>query len=107
MSSDCIFCKILAKEIPSEIVYEDDLCFAFKDINPKAPIHLLVVPKEHIPMASDLKEGEHDHLMSHMFNVANKLAADNEAEGYRIQFNVGEKGGQEIFHLHMHLMGWK
>ena len=77
---------------------------AFKDIHPKAPLHLLVVPKEHIPKVSDLREGEHDHLIGHMVNIANKLATD--MEGYRLQFNVGEKGGQEVFHVHMHVMGW-
>ena len=101
---DCIFCKIIAGEIPSEKVHDDDLCIAFKDINPKAPFHALVVPKEHIPMVSDLKEGEHDKLIGHMVHVANKLAKDT--EGYRLQFNIGEKGGQEVFHVHMHVMGW-
>ncbi len=105
--TDCIFCKIIAGEIPSEKVHDDDLCIAFNDINPKAPIHLLIVPKEHIPMVSDLEEGKHDHLVGHMVNVANKLAKQEGAEGYRLQFNVGEKGGQEVFHVHMHVLGWK
>jgi histidine triad (HIT) family protein len=104
--SDCIFCKIISGEIPSPKLHEDEICVAFKDIHPKAPIHLLIVPKEHIAMVSDLEEGKHDHLVGHMVNVANKLAKQEGAEGYQLQFNVGEKGGQEVMHVHMHLMGW-
>lgn len=102
----CIFCKIIKGEIPSGKVHEDDTCIAFKDINPKAPFHLLIVPREHIAKVSDLQEGKHDHLVGHMVNVANKLAEKENVEGYRLQFNVGEKGGQEVMHVHMHLMGW-
>lgn len=104
--TDCIFCKIISGEIPSPKFHEDEICVAFKDIHPKAPIHLLIVPKEHIAMISDLREGKHDHLVGHMVNVANKLAKQESAEGYQLRFNVGKKGGQEIMHVHMHLMGW-
>lgn len=105
--TDCIFCKIVGGDIPADKLHDDDLCIAFNDIHPKADIHLLIVPKEHIATVADLQEGRHDHLVGHMVNIANKLAKQEGAEGYRIQFNVGKKGGQEVFHVHMHLMGWK
>jgi len=102
----CIFCKIIKGEIPSEKVHDDDICIAFKDIHPKAPVHLLIVPKEHIEKVSDLVEGKHDHLVGHMVNVANKLAKKEGVEGYKLQFNVGEKAGQEVMHIHLHLIGY-
>lgn len=101
---DCLFCKILNKEIDSEIVYEDDICFAFKDINPKARVHLLVLPKKHIASISDLEEGD-EALMGHLIGVAKKLAEKNECKGYQLLFNVGREAGQIIFHVHLHLMG--
>ncbi|MBT6068562.1 histidine triad nucleotide-binding protein [Candidatus Peregrinibacteria bacterium] len=103
--ADCIFCKIDAGEIPSEKVYEDDLCFAINDINPKAPTHMLIIPHEHIPTISDLEEGQ-ETLAGHMIKVARDLAHKAGVEGYRLQFNVHEKGGQEVMHIHLHLMGW-
>jgi len=102
----CIFCKIIAKEIPSEFVYEDELCVAFKDIYPKAPVHFLLVPKKHIPTVSDIEDGE-EKLMGHLIKIAKNLAKKEKCEGYRLTFNVHEKGGQEVFHVHMHLMGWR
>lgn len=101
---DCLFCKILNKEVDSEIVYEDDLCVAFKDINPKSRVHLLVVPRKHIPTIADLEEGD-EKLMGHLIGVAKKLAEENECNGYQLLFNVGREVGQIIFHVHLHLMG--
>ncbi len=103
--TDCIFCKIDAGEIPSPKVYEDDLCFAINDINPKAPVHMLVIPHEHIPTISDLEEGQ-EALAGHMIKVARDLAHEKGCEGYKLQFNVHEKGGQEVFHIHLHLLGF-
>ncbi len=103
--SQCIFCKIVAGQIPAKIEYSDEFCVAFKDISPKAPVHFLVVPKKHIPTISDINEGE-EILMGHLIKVAKDLAKKHSCEGYRLTFNVHEKGGQEVFHVHLHLMGW-
>lgn len=102
---NCIFCKIIEKQIPATFLYEDSQVIAFDDINPKAPVHILVVPKKHIPTVSDIDDLE-EVLMGHMIKVARDLAKENRCEGYRLTFNVHEKGGQEVFHIHMHLMGW-
>lgn len=106
--SDCIFCKIINKEIPSEIVYEDDYVIAFKDINPKAPVHILVVPKKHIATFNDLSP-EDSELMSAIVSAVQKIAKDfNVADsGYRVLVNVNKEGGQVIFHLHVHILGGK
>lgn len=101
---DCLFCKILNKEVDSEIVYEDDICVAFKDINPKARVHLLVVPRKHVATIADLEEGD-EKIMGHLIGVAKKLAEENECKGYQLLFNVGREAGQIIFHVHLHLMG--
>ncbi len=103
--ADCVFCKIDAGEISSTKVYEDELCFAVRDIHPKAPIHLLVISHRHIPTISDLKEGE-EQLAGHMIKIGRDLAKKEGAEGYRLVFNVHEKGGQEVFHIHLHVMGY-
>lgn len=100
-----LFQKIIDKEIPGDFVYEDDLCVAIKDIYPKAPVHLLVIPRKLIPSFSDVTD-EDSELISHLMMVGKNLAAEYKCEGYRLQFNVGEKGGQVIFHLHLHMMGW-
>ena len=104
--SDCIFCKILSKEIPSEFIYEDKDMIAIRDINPKAPIHLLIIPKKHIRSINDLEAGD-EALVGRMFTVARKLAKEEETHesGYRVFFNVEKGGGQEVFHLHLHLIG--
>lgn len=102
--SDCLFCKIINKEIPSRIEHEDDLCFGFHDINPQAKVHVLLVPRKHIPTIKDLEPGD-EKLMGHLVQVAQKIAAKHNLDGYKLQFNVGEKGGQEIFHVHLHLLG--
>ena len=104
--ADCIFCKIINKEIPSEIVYEDEDVIAFKDINPKAPVHILVVPKKHIPTLNDLDDPE---LLAKIVDTCKKIAKDfNVADsGYRVLVNVNKEGGQVIYHVHFHVLGGK
>ena len=104
--SDCIFCKIINKEIPSKIVYEDDDILAFEDINPLAKIHILLIPKKHIETAADLQE-EDAAVIGKIFLVAKKIAEEKgmAEEGYRIVNNCKEFGGQEVFHIHFHLLG--
>ena len=103
---DCLFCKIIAGEIPSDILYRDDEVIAFRDINPQAPVHLLIVPRKHIPTLLHLTEAD-GPLISHMVMVANKLAGDEGVaeSGYRLVVNCGPEGGQLVYHLHMHLLG--
>lgn len=102
---ECIFCKIVQKEIPSEIVYENDQIVVFKDINPKAPIHLLVVPKKHIESIQTLTE-EDKELIGEIFLTAKKVAEDLDfaSNGYKLLFNVGRGAGQLIEHLHLHIL---
>ncbi len=109
MPEDCLFCKIVNREIPSEFLYEDDDYVVFRDINPAAPVHLLLVPKEHVRSINDL-EGDHDILVGKLFPLAAKMAEQEgvNKSGYKLLFNVEKGGGQEIFHLHLHLLGgWK
>ena len=103
---DCIFCKIINGEIPSKKLYEDDKVYAFYDITPEAPIHFLVIPKEHIESANDLNVSN-SHIISHIFIVINKLVMElNIADtGYRIINNCGEDGGQTVKHIHFHVLG--
>ncbi len=103
---DCIFCKIIKQEIPSNIVYEDEHVLAFPDISPKAPIHYLIIPKKHIATLNDLTD-EETFLAGHLLQVAKKLALKMEiAEpGYRVSINCNEGGGQLIYHIHLHLLG--
>lgn len=102
----CVFCRICEKQLPSAIVYEDDRVVAFKDINPQAPVHLLVVPRKHIPRVTDLEEADAD-LMLHVFHVVRQLAQDSNisGNGFRIVMNCGDDGGQTVAHLHVHLLG--
>lgn len=102
----CIFCKIINRELPSNIIYEDDKTIAFKDIYPKFPIHLLIVPKKHILSVNHL-ETEDKELVGELFLVAQKIAKDKglDKTGYRLSFNVGRDAGQTVDHLHLHLMG--
>lgn len=104
--SECIFCKIVNKEIPSEIIYEDGRIIAFKDIEPKAPLHLLLLPKKHIPSVNHL-EVDDKELIGELILIAQKIAREQGVAetGYRLSFNVGEDAGQTIEHLHLHLMG--
>jgi len=106
--SDCIFCKIINKEIPSTAVYEDDKVYAFKDINPVAPVHVLIVPKQHISNINEINESNSSYLISiHM--AAQKIAAELgiKDSGFRLINNCGPDGGQTVFHLHYHLIGGK
>ncbi len=103
---DCIFCQIATGKIPSQLLYQDEEVIAFDDINPKAPTHLLIVPRKHIPSLAHLSEAE-SPLVGHMTRVANKLAreAGVAENGYRLVINTGREGGQLVPHLHMHLLG--
>jgi len=102
---ECIFCKIAKKEIPSELIFDSEILCAFKDISPKAPTHILIIPKEHIESVNDLNEDKKD-LVGEMILAAKKIAKDqNISDGYKLLFNVGKKGGQIVEHLHLHLMG--
>lgn len=104
--TDCLFCKITSKLIPAKIIYEDDDILAFNDINPKADVHFLVIPKLHIESMLALKEQDQT-LIGKMMLKANELAVEQGLEGYKVQVNTGVKGGQEIFHLHLHVVGNK
>ena len=105
--SDCLFCKIIAGDIPSSKVYEDELCYAFRDIAPQAPTHILVVPKEHIASCAELT-AETAALVGHIFAVIAQIARDEGlANGYRVVSNVGADGGQTVPHLHFHIIGGK
>ncbi len=106
MNNKCIFCKIVNKEIPTKILHEDDLVIAFADIKPIAPLHILIIPKEHIEKITDLNENQ-EMLAGRMIMVAKKLAEEHgTAEGgYKLLFRVGRDGGQEVPHIHLHLLG--
>jgi histidine triad (HIT) family protein len=104
--TDCIFCKIVAGEIPSTQVYRDEQVTAFRDINPAAPVHVLIVPNRHIASVNDLT-AEDEPLIGHLFSVAKQIAAEEgiAESGYRLIINTGPAGGQVVFHLHLHLLG--
>lgn len=107
---DCIFCKIIAGEIPSRKVYEDERVYAFYDINPAAPTHFLVIPKEHIPSALDIREDNRD-IVGYCYQVIAQIAKDLSFDNYRVVTNCGEEAGQTVFHLHFHVLagrnlGW-
>jgi histidine triad (HIT) family protein len=109
MDNDCLFCKIINKEIPSDFIYENDRVVVFRDINPQAPVHLLIVPKKHIRSINDIT-GEDVGVVSEMIIIARDMAKkESVAEsGYKLFFNVEKGGGQIIFHIHLHLIGgWK
>lgn len=103
---DCIFCSIIAGRIPSDFIYEDDEIVVFKDINPKAPVHVLIVPRKHIAGVNDVTE-EDAPLLGNLFVVARKIAEQTKVAqaGYRLVVNTGREGGQEVDHLHIHLLG--
>ncbi len=103
---DCIFCQIVAGKIPGEILYQDEEVIAFRDINPQAPAHLIIIPKRHIPSLVHLSEAE-SSLIGHMVSIANQLAKREgvSESGYRLVINCGEQGGQLVPHLHLHLLG--
>jgi histidine triad (HIT) family protein len=103
--SDCLFCKIVGGEIPSDRVYEDDRLVVFRDINPKAEVHLLVVPREHVASLNELGP-EHDAMIGHSIRLLPQLAREQGLEsGFRAIINTGKGAGQEVFHLHIHLLG--
>jgi len=108
MSAGCIFCRIINKEASAEIVYEDQDIIAFKDINPAAPVHLLVVPRKHIPTLDDLEEND-IMLIGRLHLVVSDLARafNLDQKGYRVVVNCGQDAGQVVFHLHFHLLGGK
>ena len=102
-----IFTKIINREIPADIVYETDTVLAFRDINPQAPVHILIIPKVEIAKITDIKGKEHALLLGDMYDAANKIAKDEgiAESGFRLVFNCGDNGGQEVYHIHMHLLG--
>lgn len=106
ISENCIFCKVAERKIPSKIVYEDELVIGFEDISPRAPVHLLVIPKKHIPTMLEVTDTDKD-IVFKMLMVANKLAAENKIanNGFRIIINCNSLAGQTVYHLHMHIMG--
>ena len=104
---NCLFCKIIAGEIPSTKVYEDALCYAFRDIAPQAPTHILVIPKTHITSVNELT-AENSAVVAHIFSVIPQIAkAEGLENGYRVVSNCGPDAGQTVFHLHFHILGGK
>ena len=107
MKNDCLFCAIIDGEIPSTKVFEDELCFAFRDINPQAPTHVLVVPKEHIPSVDGVN-ASNSSVVAHIFEVIPQIAAaEGLTGGYRVVSNCGDDAGQTVHHLHVHILGGK
>jgi histidine triad (HIT) family protein len=106
MAAACLFCRIIAREVPASIVYEDDAVLAFEDVNPQAPTHVLLVPKRHIETLSDLKAGD-DQLIGQLVRGAAAIAAERgiSASGFRTVFNTNRDAGQTVFHIHLHLLG--
>lgn len=101
----CLFCKIASGEIPSAAVYQDESVYAFADISPKAPVHVLIIPREHIASLAEATE-EHGALLGHLMGTAAEIARDKGlANGYRVVVNTGDDGGQTVDHLHLHLLG--
>ena len=104
---DCLFCKIIAGDIPSTKVYEDDLVYAFRDINPQAPTHILVIPKAHIDSVNGITR-DNSSVVAHIFEVLPEIAkAEGLENGYRVVSNCGQDAGQTVFHLHFHILGGK
>jgi histidine triad (HIT) family protein len=105
-SADCLFCKIVAGDIPAEIIYESESAIAFRDINPQAPTHVLIIPRQHIATINDLDDGD-EATVGHLFKAAKEIAAaEGFADvGYRVVMNCNEAAGQTVFHIHLHLLG--
>lgn len=101
--NDCLFCKIIAGDIPSKKAYEDELCYAFYDIDPQAPTHILVIPKAHIPSAAAVDESN-QAVVGHIFSVIAKLTKELNLDSYRVVSNIGEQAGQSVPHLHFHVL---
>ena len=106
MAEETIFSKIIRREIPADVVYQDELVTAFRDIAPKAPTHILIIPNVLIPTANDVQEA-HEHVLGRMITVAAKIAKQEgiAEDGYRLIMNCNSHGGQEVYHIHMHLVG--
>jgi histidine triad (HIT) family protein len=101
----CLFCKIIVGQIPSATVYQDELCYAFSDINPQAPVHILITPRVHVASLSDTSDDQ-SALLGHLLRVAAQIAKDKGLNrGYRVVLNTGEDGGQTVDHIHVHLLG--
>ena len=105
MSEDTLFSKIIRREISADIVYEDELCLAFRDITPQAPTHILIIPKKPIPKLADAQPEDKAILGHLLFTVSEIARQENLDKGYRVVINTGEEGGQTVFHLHLHLLG--
>jgi histidine triad (HIT) family protein len=101
---DCLFCKIVAGELPADRLYEDDELLAFRDISPQAPFHALIIPKTHLATLNEL-EAEHASMAGRLFLVAKALAEEHALPGYRVVVNTNREGGQVVFHVHMHVLG--
>ncbi len=104
MSDNCLFCKIIAGEIPADKLYEDDDVLAFRDIDPQAPVHFLVIPKKHIAGLAEVTQQD-DALVGKIVRIGNEIARKEGAEEYRVVFNNGADAGQAVFHIHMHILG--
>jgi histidine triad (HIT) family protein len=104
--AECLFCKIISKQIPSRIVYEDDIVIAFEDINPQAPVHILVIPRKHISTSLGITEADLP-LMGHMVRTAGKIAGDRGIadRGFRLVMNTNAEAGQTVYHIHLHILG--
>lgn len=105
-SADCLFCKIVAGDIPAEIIYESESAIGFRDVNPQAPTHVLIIPREHIATINDLNAG-HETIVGNLYTAAKTIAADEGLadDGYRVVMNCNEGAGQTVFHIHLHLLG--
>lgn len=104
--SDCLFCKILDGDIPADVVFENEDVLAFNDVNPQAPVHVLIIPRKHISTVNDMSAGD-EIIMGKLFSAAKVIAAERGIadDGYRVVVNCNEKAGQTVFHIHMHLLG--
>jgi histidine triad (HIT) family protein len=103
---DCLFCKIADKKIPAQIVYEDDTVVAFEDINPQAPVHILIIPRKHIPRILDITDDD-QKLVGYLFHIASTIAKERgiAEKGFRLVLNCNREAGQTVFHIHLHLVG--
>jgi histidine triad (HIT) family protein len=102
MSENCIFCRIAEGKFNTEFLYSDEKVVAFRDVNPQAPFHILIIPRDHYNSVKDVKNAD---LLGHMFSVGNQVARENDIESFRYVINTGEEAGQTVFHLHLHLLG--
>ena len=103
--NDCIFCKIIDHQVPSEVEYEDDICLVFHDIQPKAPLHLLIIPKKHIATLKELEKND-EAVVGRMMKVAQAMGEKFDLKSYKLLMNVGKEAGQIVFHIHLHLMSF-